>query len=103
MEAYEHELASIAHEAKCAAIRSVEAEMTRPFVVMRPKMYPDGNQWCALYGENLQEGVAGFGDTPSKAAEAFDSAWMNQTIEVQTRRYSLSDSIGGVPKFPGVP
>jgi len=23
----------------------------------------DGNQWCYLYGENLQEGISGFGDT----------------------------------------
>ena len=27
----------------------------------------DGNKWCALLGENLQEGLAGFGDTPSEA------------------------------------
>ena len=27
----------------------------------------DGDQWCALYGENLQEGVAGFGRTPAEA------------------------------------
>lgn len=27
----------------------------------------DGDQWCALYGENLQEGTAGFGDTISDA------------------------------------
>lgn len=27
----------------------------------------DGDKWCALAGENLQEGVAGFGDTPSAA------------------------------------
>lgn len=24
----------------------------------------DGDQWCALKGENLQEGLAGFGATP---------------------------------------
>jgi hypothetical protein len=35
----------------------------------------DGDQWCALYGENLQDGVAGFGDTPEKAMYAFDAAW----------------------------
>lgn len=27
----------------------------------------DGNQWCALLGPDLQEGIAGFGDTPKKA------------------------------------
>jgi len=31
--------------------------------------YKDGNQWCCLYGENLQEGIAGFGSTPFSSAE----------------------------------
>lgn len=26
--------------------------------------FKDGSQWCALYGEDLQIGIAGFGDTP---------------------------------------
>ena len=25
--------------------------------------YKDGNQWCVLYGENIQDGIVGFGDT----------------------------------------
>lgn len=33
----------------------------------------DGNQWCVLWGENLQEGIAGFGDTPEEAMDAL--AW----------------------------
>lgn len=51
-------------------------ELRRPFMALRPAMYPDGNQWCALYGENLQEGVCGFGDTPELAAIDFDNAWL---------------------------
>jgi hypothetical protein len=27
----------------------------------------DGNQWCALLGENIQVGLGGFGDTPAEA------------------------------------
>ena len=46
-----------------------------PHVMMRPKIYPDGNKWCALYGDNIQEGVCGFGDTPANAAYDFDSNW----------------------------
>ncbi len=34
----------------------------------------DGNQWCVLYGENLQEGIAAFGDTPSDAMYHFEEA-----------------------------
>lgn len=42
-------------------------ELRRPCVLFRPALFIDGDQWCALYGENLQEGVAGFGDTPELA------------------------------------
>lgn len=27
----------------------------------------DGNQWCALIGRDLQDGIAGFGDTITEA------------------------------------
>jgi hypothetical protein len=50
------------------------------FVNLRPRLFIDGNQWCALYGENLQDGVAGFGDSPADAARAFDAA-MTQKLE----------------------
>ena len=33
--------------------------------------YPDGDQWCVLWGEDLQSGVAGFGSTPHKAVLDF--------------------------------
>ena len=61
-----------AQEASVAAM-----EQARPFVLLRPRMFPDGDQWCALYGDDLQSGVAGFGDTPDSAARAFDDAWRN--------------------------
>lgn len=35
------------------------------------KPFKDGNQWCFLYGNNIQEGVCGFGDTIYKAAWDF--------------------------------
>jgi hypothetical protein len=46
-----------------------------PFILYRPKLYRDGDQWCALYGENLQEGIAGFGKSPDAAVRAFNAAW----------------------------
>ena len=52
-----------------------ELELSRPFMLLRPKLSLDGNKWCALYGDNLQDGVCGFGDTPEKASLAFDNAW----------------------------
>lgn len=79
MNEYEHELATRAHEAKLQAFymaEDVERERIRPFFLLRPRMFPDGNQWCALYGDNIQEGVAAFGDTPAKAAVQFDIEWL---------------------------
>lgn len=46
-----------------------------PSVLYRPRLFIDGNQWCALYGENLQDGVAGFGDSPAEAMLEFDRNW----------------------------
>ena len=45
-------------------IGMVGGEMSRPSVLFRVKVFLDDDQWCALYGENLQEGVAGFGKSP---------------------------------------
>lgn len=53
-------------------------EQMRPCVVFKPTLSRDGNMWCALFGENLQEGVAGFGETPAKAMYAFDHAWLTE-------------------------
>lgn len=47
----------------------------RPSAVYRPALSLDGNAWCALYGDNLQIGIAGFGDSPDEAMRAFDAAW----------------------------
>jgi hypothetical protein len=51
------------------------AEHARPSAVYRPSIAIDGNQWCALYGENLQAGVVGFGDSPAAAMSDFDRNW----------------------------
>ena len=47
-----------------------------PHKTFTPKVYMDGNKWCALYGEDLQVGVCGFGDTPAEAIQAFNQAWI---------------------------
>lgn len=50
-------------------------ELLRPSIMLKPRLSIDGNQWCALYGENLQDGVAGFGDSPDLAYRDFDMNW----------------------------
>lgn len=55
-------------------------EQQRPSTLFKPAISMDGNQWCALYGENLQDGLAGFGDTVAKAMDDFDKNWSAQSI-----------------------
>jgi hypothetical protein len=52
-----------------------------PSMVFVPRVFPDGNAWCALYGEDLQMGVAGFGATPHKAILDFDWKFVSQTLK----------------------
>jgi hypothetical protein len=52
-----------------------EEQRMRPSVLFRPSLSIDGDQYCALYGDNLTEGVAGFGDTAELAMADFDRAW----------------------------
>ncbi|NBW15812.1 MAG: hypothetical protein EBR82_48280 [Caulobacteraceae bacterium] len=70
-------------------VAEATAFISAPHTRMRPRIYPDGNQWCALYGVNLQEGVAGFGDTPDKACADFDRNWYSQKLRhATTETYS---------------
>jgi hypothetical protein len=65
----------------------------KPHVFMRPFISIDGNQWCALYGKNLQDGVCGFGDTPAEAMSDFDKNWLRQkprALEDQSANQQLS-------------
>lgn len=57
-----------------------EAKM-RPSVIWRPSIAQDGQQWRVLYGENLQDGVAGYGETPEKAMADFDKNWKTATVK----------------------
>ena len=68
---------SVSHWAEMAkaAIDSVAANYERPSAVFKPRLSIDGDQWCALYGDNLQDGVAGFGKSPADAMWDFDRNW----------------------------
>lgn len=43
--------------------------------MLKPKITKDGDQWCVLYGDNLQEGICGFGDTPYLAILDFNKSF----------------------------
>ena len=59
------------HQAKMDAINS-------PAYLLKPTLSIDGNQWCALYGNNQQNGVSGFGDSPYEAYADFDKEWLKK-------------------------
>lgn len=53
----------------------ISTHQTKPSVLFKPRIFIDGDKWCALYGENIQDGVAGFGDSPEEAMGNFDDEW----------------------------
>lgn len=72
---HEYRLAIRTFEDACFLLRDREKEKSTPFYMLRPKLFIDGGKWCALYGENIQDGVCGFGDSPREAAKNFDDAF----------------------------
>jgi hypothetical protein len=61
-------------------VQSVAFEMMRPSVLFRPVLTVDGNLFCALYGADLMQGCAGFGETPDAAMRDFDKNWTGQKV-----------------------
>uniref|UniRef100_A0A6M3K045 Uncharacterized protein n=1 Tax=viral metagenome TaxID=1070528 RepID=A0A6M3K045_9ZZZZ len=57
------------------AVDSIESAWTSPSVLYKPKIFKDGDKWCALYGDNMMEGVVAFGSSPSEAAVMFNKEW----------------------------
>jgi hypothetical protein len=60
-------------ESRLAA--AIEAQEYNLVAVLKPSITIDGNMWCVLHGENLQDGVAGFGPTPYLAILDFNKAF----------------------------
>lgn len=58
------------HAAQC--FQTIWDHAIQPSVLYRPKLSVDGNRWCALLGDNLQDGVAGFGASPEAAMFDFN-------------------------------
>lgn len=76
---------SICFAAERVKDRMIEyiSTMDRPSNILRPTLNIDGDRWCALYGKDLQQGVAGFGKSPAEAYNDFDKAWWETLPEVK--------------------
>lgn len=57
---------------------AIEAEEMNLVALLRPRVFPDGDKWCVLYGDNVMEGVAGFGESPILAVYDFNKAWRRE-------------------------
>ena len=53
----------------------IQQEEFNLFAILKPSLQIDGNQYCVLYGDNLQVGIAGFGDSPHSAIIDFNKNW----------------------------
>lgn len=69
-------------------------ELLRPSVKYQQalKISRDGNKYCVLLGENLMDGVAGFGSTLLQALDNFD-ANMEKPIETLLRKDQVQDLV----------
>lgn len=45
----------------------VEQEELNKFVLLKPRVFMDGNMYCVAYGDNPMEGIYGFGETITRA------------------------------------
>ena len=54
---------------------SVETQEFNLVALLKPRIFIDGDHWCVLWGENLQDGIAGFGKSPVHAVYDFNKAW----------------------------
>jgi hypothetical protein len=57
--------------------QEIEAAKLRnsPHYIYRPRIFMDGTRYCALYGDDIQVGITGFGETPAAAMKDFDRVW----------------------------
>jgi hypothetical protein len=71
---YDYEAA----EVRCRAAQELQEIIL--VATLKPQLSQDGDQWCFLYGKDLQCGVAGFGDTPAQAMSNFNENWYHEKI-----------------------
>lgn len=57
------------------AIQAAAGAHERPSVLYRPRLSKENGLWRALYGDNPDSGVAGYGATPAEAMYDFDKRW----------------------------
>jgi len=72
---------------------AIEAQEVTLFSLLKPSLQQDGDQWCVLYGDNLQVGVAGFGDSPNRAIQEFNKAWYQSIANKRPTSRDIAENI----------
>lgn len=60
--------------------------MPNPFKRVQIDLSLDGNMWCALIGDNIQEGTSGWGETPLLALQDLAQRWDFEREESTPRK-----------------
>jgi len=61
-----------------------------PSMNYKPKIYLDGDKWCALYRDNIQDSVCGFGKSTEKAKEDFNQNWTRNIDDMKEKTKEAS-------------
>ena len=71
---------AISHAAQMTqhSFQSMLVDHQAPSVLYRPRLFLDGDKYCVLLGDDLQSGVAGFGQTAIAAMGDFDRNFYKQ-------------------------
>ena len=63
----------IQHQMKVELLET--EQQYKRFSMIKPRVFKDGDMWCVLYGENLIDGIVGFGETIHKAIMDWENAF----------------------------
>lgn len=63
----------------------IKQELTKPSVLHKPKIYPDGNMWCCILGD-MPQCIVGFGKTPYEAVCEFDKNFYNEVLPIKDNK-----------------
>ena len=89
------------HPMALKAIEYLEKQKEQPISITEVlaraglKPYKDGNKWCILIGDNIQEGICGFGDTIDEALYQF----LLEVLEKQKAMDAIPDELVKSYKF----
>ena len=70
---------NMAANAICHAMEMIQASWQQTascyeaaHVIYKPRLFQDGDMWCALLGDDIQVGIAAFGKSPQDALHEWD-------------------------------